>query len=178
MNQPDQLVGGMPVPDKCCWYRTITNSDHVTNDGVLSLQALKGKGAFSPTNVPGYSHELSGELVCLSREPVAHVAAKCLDRVEAIRRKLQQAGKPVPSKIGFMGVACANAGELRVHIAPNVPTNVFYTPINGDLHSDFVVDASTDATLDLTRAELTRRLRVVNPDHLANALGTCANEPR
>ena len=96
------------VPDHECWYRLLTNSDHVTRDGTVHYQALK-RSAFKPPDQKPWAHELSGRLVSLAGDVIGEAEA----RVAKIRRTLTQRNKSVPSKIRFAGVACATASELR-----------------------------------------------------------------
>lgn len=88
-------------------------------------------------------------------------------RVEEIRQKFIDRGEPVPSKIQFMGVACGAVRNLRDPVNGVIPTEVVYTPTDGDAaHSDFATNA-TDPELDDVRAELTRRLVYIPADDLS-----------
>jgi hypothetical protein len=51
-----------PLPDEACWFRFVTNSDHVTSDQTLHYQALKGAQFSASTGKP-WQHELSGAVV-------------------------------------------------------------------------------------------------------------------
>jgi hypothetical protein len=169
MSRPEQLAPQCPVPDAECWFRVLTNRDHVSPDGTVRLQALKGS-AFSSCNLPNYSHELSGRLVSLAGD-IVHAAQ---ERVNAIRRKFIAAGKAVPSKIQFVGVGCATAAEMRSPMNPPAPADLIYTPdIHDTAHSDFVVEAPTPNELDTVRAELCGRLRLLRPEDITAQIGNC-----
>ena len=179
MSPPNQPTADQPVDDAECWSRTLTNTDHVKKNGGLHLQALKGTNAFSPTQVPGFAHELSGRLVSQIVGGPQGIEAEAQERLDRVRQNFQGQGKQVPSKLQFAGVACATAIELRAPPVRGFASEVIFTP-NQDpaypdpAHSDFLTAAPTENELDDVRQELTTRLRVIRPAELAQKLSSYA----
>lgn len=163
--QPDE-----PVPDDCCWYRVLTNKSHVTSEGTVHYQALKGL-AFKASVEKPWAHELSGRLVSLVNDALAEAHAQ----VAVIHQNFRRQGKPVPSKICLAGVACATAQELRGTSSPVIRTDAIYTPQATDMaHSDFVTyGTESDADIDPVRDRLRASLHVIQPTDIATKLTSC-----
>lgn len=166
------LVRDEAVPDPECWYRVLTNKDHVTRDNTIHFQALKTT-AFSVTKQKAWTHELSGRLVRLAGD----IVTEAEDRLTRIRKAYVDRGQSVPSKIAFVGVGFATAQELRAPDGCSVQREVVYTPLLEDsAHSDFVTfDTHTDSEVDPVRYWLIKVLRVVSPQNLGELVATSAN---
>lgn len=171
------MAYGDPAPDQECWFRALTNETHVTRDGRLHYQALKGLGAISPSIGQAWSHELSGRAVSLAGS-AADIAAHAEERVRQIRQKYIDSGKPVPSKIKLAGFAYGKAAELRTSIEGHIATDVLYTPdpASNVAHSDFVTyQTITDSDLALVRDFLLKTLRVVEPNSVTVLIASCGS---
>jgi hypothetical protein len=132
------LVPDNPVPDNECWYRILTNKKHVTSEGTVHYQALKGN-AFSPSD-PGkpWAHELSGRIVALAGNAQT-IVAHGQKRVEETRQRLIIDGKKCPGFLEFVGVACRKTVDLRITASNRPKTDVIYTPGPDDsAHADVV----------------------------------------
>jgi hypothetical protein len=174
MSTPNQLVENQSVPDSECWSRVLTNIDHVTRNGTVHLSALRGQGVFCDTTIPGFTKELTGRLVSLLQTVPDDVIAEATARLDRVRQNFNKNGKTVPSKLTFVGVACATAAELRVPV--NTPvTDVVYTPMPGvdTAHADVVANVANEGELDNIRAWLTRQLRVIKSNELVPRLQSC-----
>jgi hypothetical protein len=163
------------VPDDECWFRILTNTDHVTSSNTVHYQALK-KAAFKPSVDKPWSHEFSGRLASLAgcSDGIVESAEQ---RVAATRQRFSDNGKPVPSKIVFCGLAVAMAAELRD--CSTVKTDVVYTPLDDDgAHSDFVTFyTTTDEEVEPARKLLMDTLRVIQPSEVATRLPDCGAAP-
>lgn len=173
MCDPAALAEDESVPDAACWFRVLTNADHVTSDGTLHYQALKKRAFSHASEAKGWAHELSGRLTCLAGDPTA-IASEAATLIRHIHQRFIDRGDPVPSKIGFVGVACARAKEIR---EPNceVGTDVVYTPKPQDqAHSDVVTfETEGDADLEPLRLMLKEVLRVVAADEIEGLVTSC-----
>lgn len=168
------LVPDAPIPDRECWYRLLTNRDHVTRDDTVHYQALKG-GAFQPPEQgKPWAHELSGRLSSI----VADICAEAEAEVERIRHRFLERGRNAPSKIRFVGVACAAGLELRTKIEA-VSTDVVYSPLSTDAaHSNFVTyQTISNEDLDPVRNWLMKTLRVINPQCIDIQISSCGRPP-
>jgi hypothetical protein len=165
-----KLTPNSSVPDCECWYRVLTNKDHVTKDGRVHNQALKSRAFIQSTNRP-WAHELSGRLSSL----VQNIEKEAQEAAESARRGFVDRGLPVPSKVCFSGVACARAVELRASQDVNLPTDVVYTPLSTDnAHADFVTYATvSDDDLHPVRAWLKGNLRVIRPEDIGASIASC-----
>lgn len=68
MSDRSQLRKKHPLPDDETWLRNLTNSDHVTRDGTVHMQALKTPALSRPDaidDVP-WACELSGRALSAS----------------------------------------------------------------------------------------------------------------
>jgi hypothetical protein len=174
MQVSPELVADAPIPGSECWYRRLTNRDHVTRDGTVHYQALKGKQFRRPENKP-WTHELSGGL--RSRTP--DICAEAEAEIERIRQNYVQQGRQCPSKICFMGVACATASELRAADLDPIVTDVVYSPLpmNG-AHSNFITyETDSDEDLDPVRHWLMKTLRVIEPQDVEVQITSCGSPP-
>lgn len=154
---------GDPVGDEECWIRELTNTDYVTRDGTVHRQALKKK--LEPSSLAGWSHEMSGRLLSLANDVVARGEASA----ERQRERFREQGKSAPSKIAFVGVACATAGKLRGLLPGVVVTDVVFTPIDQDdpAHADFVAaDLTSDDKVEQVQDALLENLRVLRVSDL------------
>ena len=170
MQASSGLVPDNPIPDCECWYRLLTNRDHVTRDKTVHYQALK-RGAFQlPEQDRPWARELSGRLSSL----VADICAEAEVEVERIRRLFVERGQKVPSKICFAGVACSAGYELRTTIEV-VRTDVVYSPSStDDAHSDVITyQTVSDEDLDPVRNWLMKTLRVVKPQDIDVQISSC-----
>lgn len=169
------LVEDQPLHDDACWFRTITNEDHVTRDGTLHYQALKGT-QFSPAD-PGktWDHELSGRTMCLAGD-VRKIAFDGEHRVAAIRIGFVGRGKVAPSKIKFVGVASARAIEIRKDFGA-VRSDTAYTPFKDDpSHSDIVTfGTASDADVEQVRYWLQTTLRITSSANLHALVSSCGS---
>jgi hypothetical protein len=175
MQAPRGLVPDAPVPGSECWYRLLTNTDHVTRDGTVHYQALK-RGAFQPPpEQKPWAHELSGRMASL----VANVSDDAETVIEDIRNRFVQQGKPLPSKICFAGLACAVSSELRTVTALDIATDVVYSPLLEDhAHSNFVTyNTAADEDLDPVRDWLRTILRVIKPQDVEVRIASCGQIP-
>jgi len=161
-----RLQTDRPLPDDACWFRFVTNSDHITRDQTLHYQALKG-AQFSPSD-PGKprQHELSGAVVG-KPDSADQIRARGEARLRSIRDGYAKRGQQTPSKIRFMGVACAAASKLRFEL-DGVVTNTAYTPEQANpAHSDIITfNSTTDASIDPVRHRLIKILRIVVPTNI------------
>jgi hypothetical protein len=167
---------GDPLPDQECWFRPLTNEDHRTKDNTVHHQALK-KRAFLPAVQKAWSHELSGRVV--SRAGMAvDITNDAEARVTRARQGFVDRGQSVPSKLKFVGLACATAIELRSNHVGIAPIGIIYTPLPADsAHSDFVTyNTVTDADCDPARDWLIKKLRVVQPPNVSDLLRSCGKE--
>jgi hypothetical protein len=171
---PLNLIADEPVPDGECWYTVLTNSDFITSDGTLHTQALKGK-RISQAIGKQWSHELSGRLVSLAGD-VAAITADAEDRVANARQNFINKGAKVPSKIKFVGVACAKAVEVRTPVPNRPEMDVVFTPDYpyDPAHSDVVTyGTTTHEDVDPAREWLRRTLRIVRLQDLDNLIASC-----
>jgi hypothetical protein len=113
-----------PLPDGECWFRCLTNKDHVTSAGTVHYQALKRQ--FSPSQGKKWAHELSGLVVSLMGG-VPQIETHAHARIAEIRKKYVERGQTIPSKIQFVGVASATTDELRATMPDRARTDVIYT---------------------------------------------------
>lgn len=169
-------VPNEPVVDGECWFRVLTNTDYVTSDNTVHYQALK-KSAFRESDGKPWSHEMSGRLVALAGK-VDDIVAHAESRAQQIRERLTAQGKPVPRKIGFVGVACATVREICDQSECLTPRNVVYTPLADDsAHSDLVTFQTTsDEELDPVRNWLMAGLRVVRGTDVVRLIEGCGVE--
>ncbi|WP_456629282.1 hypothetical protein [Bradyrhizobium sp. URHC0002] len=162
-----------PLHDDACWFRTITNEDHLTRTGTLHYQALKG-AQFSPAD-PGmaWDHELSGRAICLAGT-AAQIEADGRSRIETIKNNYAAKGKVAPSKIKFVGVASATALEIRSDFG-TVKSDTAYTPNQADVaHSDLVTfGTASDSDVDQVRHWLQNRLRITPATNLVMLVSNC-----
>jgi hypothetical protein len=151
-----------PLPDEACWFRFVTNSAHVTSDRTLHYQALKG-AQFSPSIGKLWQHELSGAVVG-KPDSADQIRDQAEARINSIKQGFANRGQAVPSKVRFMGVACATASKLRAKIA-GIDANTAYTPDPNNLaHTDVVTFSSTnDASIDPVRYWLMKKLKIILP---------------
>ena len=154
-----------PLLDASCWYRFLTNTDHVTKDRTVHYQALKGAQFTSSTGKP-WDHELSGAVVG-APDSAEQIRVSGEAKVEAARQKFVARGAKVPSKIQFAGIAHAEGIELRNTIE-GIRTDTAYTPLTDNRsHSDFVTFHSTsDFSLDPVRYWLIKTLQVISPSEV------------
>jgi hypothetical protein len=80
MLQQPNFQENAPVQNGECWYRVLTNARHITKDGSVQAQALKGRGTPIAINGKPWSHELSGRIISLSGD-VAAIEADAQRRV-------------------------------------------------------------------------------------------------
>lgn len=162
-----------PLHDDACWFRTITNEDHVTKAGTLHYQALKG-AQFGPADprMP-WDHELSGRTLCLAGD-VAQIDADAASRIQTIKNNYAAKGLTAPSKIKFVGVASASAIEIRNSFG-TVKSDTAYTPNVADIaHSDLVTFGTTsDSDVDQVRSWLQTKLRVTKAANLNALVSSC-----
>jgi hypothetical protein len=170
MQPPRGLIPDAPAPDGECWYRLLTNEDHVTTDGTVHYQALKGRAFQPPREQKPWSHELSGRLASL----VTNITADAEAAMERIRHAYIRRGQPIPGKIRFSGVACAVASELRLVIA-GIPIDVVYSPLtDDDAHSNVVTyQTASNDVLDPVRHWLMQTLRVIEPQDIEEQIASC-----
>jgi hypothetical protein len=161
-----------PLPDGECWFRCLTNTDHVTSAGTVHNQALKG--AFSPSQGKKWAHELSGSVVSLMGG-IPQIETHAHARIAEIRKKYIARGQTIPSKIQFAGVASATTGELRATVPDRALTDVIYTPLEHPAHADVVTYQTTTETLDPVRHWLTRILRVTSATNLSLLISSCGH---
>lgn len=169
------LVKDKPLHDDACWFRTLTNEDHVTKAGTLHYQALKGAQFGSADPSMPWDHELSGRALCLAGN-ATQIEAEGNSRIEAIKKSFAAKGKPLPSKIRFVAVASATAVEVRQKIG-SVQIDTAYTPTGNDnAHSDLVTfGTSSDADVDAVRFWLQTRLRVTKTNDLQILVSNCGS---
>jgi hypothetical protein len=167
------FIVDQPLPDGECWFRCLTNMDHVTSAGTVHHAALKGKGAFSPSQGKKWAHELSGSVVSLMGG-VSQIETNAHARIAEIRKKLMDEGKPVPRAIQFAGIASATAAELRATALDRARTDVVYTPLDHNpAHADVVTYQTTSDTLDPVRDWLMTILRVTYATNLSLLVSSC-----
>ena len=165
-----------PLPDGECWFRCLTNKDHVTSAGTVHHAALKGKGAFSPSQGKKWAHELSGSVVSLMGD-VPQIETHAHARIAEIRKKLIDKRKPVPRAIQFAGVASATTDELRATAMDRARIDVIYTPLDHNpAHADVVTYQTTSETsLDPVRYWLVTILRVTSATELSLLVSSCGH---
>lgn len=149
------------------------SSDYITSEGTVHFQALKGK-AIAPVNSERWSHELSGRLNSIARATIKQDGERAVERA---REKLKLQNKSVPSKIRFMGVACATASTLRGCDAAK--TDVVFTPQPDDpAHADFVVfTTQTDEdTIANVQIWLQKTLKVQRAEQLDPDKSSCGQD--
>jgi hypothetical protein len=131
----------------------------------LHYQALKG-AQFSAAIGKPWQHELSGAVVG-NPDSADQIRDRAEARINSIREGYVNRGQAVPSKIRFMGVACAAASKLRAKIA-GIDANTAYTPDPDNLaHTDVVTFSSTtDASIDPVRHWLMKNLKIVVPEQI------------
>lgn len=163
-----------PLPDGECWFRCLTNKDHVTSAGTVHNQALKG--AFSPSHGKKWAHELSGSVVSLMGG-VPQIEANAHAHIAEIREKYIERGQTIPSKIQFAGVASATTEELRATVPNRARTDVIYTPLeHHPAHADVVTYQTTsETTLDPVRFWLVTILRVTSATKLSLLVSSCGH---
>jgi hypothetical protein len=172
-----RLAEKAAVPSDECWYTVLTNSRHITAEGSVHSQALKGK-RISAAIQRTWAHEMSGRLVSLSGD-IAAIEADARQRVSdaQLRYSASNNGK-IASNIMFIGVACARAGGLRGIIKNQITSDVIYTPQQPhDMgHSDVAFFNSTEADLEDIRDWLLPRLRGIRPQRLHLLVGSCGDD--
>ena len=148
----------------------LTNSSHVTRDGTVHYQALKG-GVFEAPDQKPWAHELSGRITSL----VVDIVGEAEARVGEIRATYIQKKKSVPRKIRFAGVACATASELRAPTMPTITTDVVYSPLPEDAaHANFVTyQTISNEDLNPVRNWLKETLRVIKPQDINARITSC-----
>jgi len=151
-----------------CWIRNLTNADHVARDGTIHRQALKNR-TISPSVGKPWTHELSGRLRSLASDLVLNGEAAA----ERARENFRASGAQVPSKIRFIGWACASVGKIR---AAPVECEVIRDPTTDDpAHANFVIyNASSDDDLDAIRSWLIANLAVVGKDSVQDIDDKCS----
>jgi hypothetical protein len=167
------FIVDQPLPDGECWFRCLTNKDHVTSMGTVHYQALKGS-QFSLSQGKNWTHELSGSVVSLMGS-VPEIEAQTHALIADIHRKFVERGQKIPSKIQFVGVASATADELRATAPSLARTDVIYTPIEHSAHADVVTYQTTDETLDPVRHWLKTILRVTYATDLNILISSCGH---
>lgn len=159
------------VPAHECWYRVLTNSSHITRDGTVHYQALKRQAFRPPKDQKPWAHELSGRLVSLVDDIVGEAEAQIVKIHENFTRK----NKHVPSKIRFVGIACATAAEVRAVVLPAITIDVVYSPLSKDTaHANIVTyQTASDEDLDPVRDWLRETLRVIEPQDINTRITSC-----
>ena len=164
-----------PVAGNECWFRVVTNEDHITRDRTLHYQALKGK-QFCPSLGKKWSHELSGRIVSLAGDK-ASIERQARSFIQDVRNRYQanNPGKKVPDKFIFAGVACRRVADLRSPSLRRLTSDVVYTPEPADCaHSDIVLyGAKQDADVNPIRDWLRGALRVITPSQLNLLVSSC-----
>ena len=172
---PDNLQPDSPASDGMCWYRVLTNTRHITAEGTVQSQALKGH-TISAAIGKLWSHEVSGRLVSLAGD-VAAIEADAHQRVTNIRSSYAASHNGViASNIVFVGVACAKSEEIRKVILDHFRMECVYTPQPPQdiAHSDIAIYAvETDANLEDVRDWLLRTLRAVRSNNLTTLVTAC-----
>jgi hypothetical protein len=155
----------------------VTDTRRITDDGILSEQALKGKQLSRPSRSRPWSHELSGRLNSLTSD----VAADRRAFVAEIRLLLRDPNKP-PKTLQFAGVAFNSPRNLRNFIGEKrIATDVFHTPINppekfaSPAHADFVTIESSDDDLDEIRTWLQENLKVLRATQVHQMPSICSS---
>jgi hypothetical protein len=159
-----------PLPDGECWFRCLTNKDHVTSAGTVHYQALKG--ALSASQGKQWAHELSGLVVSLMGG-APQIETHAHAHIAEIRRRYVERGQTIPSKIQFAGVASATTDELRATVPERARTDVIYTPLEHPAHADVVTYQTTDDTLGSVRHWLMTVLRVTSPIDFSLLISSC-----
>jgi hypothetical protein len=168
------FIVDQPLPDGECWFRCLTNTAHVTSAGTVHHSALKGNGAFSPSQGKKWAHELSGSVVSLIGD-VPQIETHAHTRIAAIHKKFVEQGKKIPSKIQFAGVASATTDELRAAAPDRARTDVIFTPLEHPAHADVVTYQTTTETLDHVCHWLTEILRVTAVTNLSLLVISCGH---
>ena len=156
------LVAGSPVPDDEVWFRVLVNRRHLTREGTLHANALKGS-AFTRSSFPGAAYELSGRLRSLAGT-AAQLVTDGVTRAEGARQSFRDRGQPVPSDLEFCGIATAECRSLKFASIGTSRTAVIYTPISAPnpdediAHADLVIIGPPD---DIVLADVRTRLRVI-----------------
>ena len=164
------FIVDQPLQDGECWFRCLTNKDHVTSAGTVHYQALKG--AFSTSAEKTWAHELSGSVGSLMGG-VSQIEIFARTRIAGIRKNFLERGQIIPSKIQFVGVASATAAELRATVPDRAKTDVIYTPLEHPAHADVVTYQTTNDTLDPVRYWLMTILRVTYATNLSLLISSC-----
>ena len=172
MQAASGLTPENPVPDNECWYRLLTNRDFVTRDGTVHYQALKGK-AFRSSDQKPWAHELSGRIASLVKDIVVEAESQ----IKRIQQGFAHRNQPIPSKIRFVGIACATASDLRSISTQVFATDVIYTPLPTDsAHSDFVTyETNSNEDLDPVRFLLMETLNVIEPNEIGSQISSCGS---
>jgi hypothetical protein len=167
------LLKDQPLHDDACWFRILTNEDHLTRAGTLHYQALKGPQFGTADPCMPWDHELSGRALCLAGD-ASQIEADGKARIEAIKVKFAATGRGLPSKIKFVAVASATAIEVR-HSFGVVRSDTAYTPNGSDnAHSDLVTfGTSSDADVDVVRSWLQTNLRITKANNLRVLISSC-----
>ena len=150
------------------WLRVVTDARWVNTDGSLSEQALKKKALAPPLdpNKP-WSHELSGRSLSHAKD----VQKNGVFFVDVVRNKQRNPNK----HLRFVGVAAATVGDLRPLCARLKSELVFspvmevYNPFFDEAHSDFVVYAANEDSLDEVRTSLQELLILVKSPNCSNS---------
>ncbi|MBP1297568.1 hypothetical protein ACVL91_009666 [Bradyrhizobium elkanii] len=157
-----------------CWFRFIIDSRWITEDEILSEQALK-RGSIGEANGRPWNHEVSGRLNSMT----ADVQADGEAFVAAIVSGLQNPQKR-PKHLCFAGVAFNSPKNLATQIG-NIRTGVFHTPIDlpdrfaSPAHADFVTFGSSDHDLDAIRTWLQENLKVLKAAQLSKMPSVCSS---
>jgi hypothetical protein len=167
------LSDGDPAADDDCWFRFISDTRWITDEDIVSEQALK----HCIPDVPRpWAHEWSGRLSSLTNDIVADGNA----HVDAICSRLNKPGK----NRQFAGVAFNSPLNLRATIGPKpIMTGVFHTPIDppdifaSAAHADFVTIGSADDDLDAVRTWLQDQLKVLRTAKISGMAALCATIP-
>jgi hypothetical protein len=168
----DLMEVDKPLHDEACWFRFLTNADHITSDKTLHYQALKG-AQFSLATAKPWQHELSG-VVAEIVGSADQIRERGEARLKLIHANLAANGKRAPSKIRFVGVACAKASKLRIRIG-SIDADTAYTPESENAaHSDLVTfSSSTDESIEPIRHWLMKTLRIVLPSEIEGMVENC-----
>ena len=165
------LTPDASVPDHDCWYRVLTNNDHITRDGTVHYQALKRQAFRPPKDQKPWAHELSGRLVSLVDDIVGEAEAQ----IVKIHANFARKNKPIPSKIRFVGIACATAAEIRAATLPVITIDVVYSPLPTDTaHANIVTyQTNSDEDLDPVRDWLRETFHVIEPQDINLRITSC-----
>jgi hypothetical protein len=172
----EPLADGAPASELDCWFRVLTNKDHWTSDGRVHHSAISAKQFGKSRRPERWAHEISGRLASLAG-PIDEIKAEGEARAARASKNFADQGKPVPSKIGFHGVAFAKIATLRGAVTAQIASDVVYTPYEppGDTaHADYVTMGSLDTDYETVRDWLLKKLRHVDPSKLQEMIAACA----